>query len=111
MIVSSSLDVSLTCLPVNIKKGKSGILPVTTNRDHVTWDTVTWTVLDGSRSTILEGSCQTDCDDMFSFSKVATAGVHTYSVVIVKEGETVSCNSRLAVLGRFIYFQNVVKIL
>ena len=109
-MVSSSLDVSLTCLPVNIKKGKSGILPVTTSRDHVTRDTVTWTVLDGSGWNILEGFCQADCDNMFSF-KVDTAGVHTYSVVIVKEGETVSCNSRLAVLGRFIYFQNVVKIL
>ena len=102
MIVSSSLDVSLTCLPVNIKRGKSGILPVTKSRDHVTWDTVTWTVLDGSGSTILEGSCQTDCDDMFSFSKVDTAGVHTYSVVIEKGGETVSCNSRFAVFGTFI---------
>ncbi|KAL5268949.1 hypothetical protein ACHWQZ_G002694 [Mnemiopsis leidyi] len=101
---SCTQDVSLTCLPVNIKKGKSGILPVTKSRDHVTWDTVTWTVLDGSGSTILEGSCQTDCDGIFSFSKVETAGVHTYSVLIEKEGETVSCNSRFAVFGTLIYF-------
>ena len=95
---NSSPDVNLICEPLNIKKGRSGVLPVTKSKD-VTWDTVTWKVLDKSGSELSEDSCQTACDDMFNF-KVNTAGVHSYSVEMRNGGKSLTCDSILRVLGK-----------
>ena len=74
------------------------MLPVTTSK-HVTWDRVTWKVQDESDTKLLEKFCQTACQDMFSV-KVDTAGVHSYSVEMRNGGKSVTCDSRLRVLGK-----------
>ena len=88
------------CEPLNIRKGKSGVLPVTTSK-HVTWDTVTWKVLEND-SELLEGFCQAGCDDMYNF-KVGKAGVHRYLVEMRKDpgGVSLTCEDTLGVLGMF----------
>ena len=93
-----SPDVNLICKPLDIKKGKSGVLPVTTSK-HVTWDSVTWKVLDKSDSELLKGSCQTACDNLFNF-KVDRAGVHKYTVEMINGGDKIRCDSRLSVIGK-----------
>ena len=96
-------DVNLICEPLNIRKGKSGVLPVTTSK-HVTWDTVTWKVLNEDESELLGGSCETACHDMYNF-KVGKAGVHRYLVEMRKDpgGVSLTCENTLGVLGMFVY--------
>ena len=66
----------------------------------MTWDSVTWKVLEESGSELLEDSCQAACDDMYNF-KVGTAGVHRYWVEMSKGGVSLSCENRLGVIGTF----------
>ena len=80
-----------------IKRGKPGVLPVTTNT--ATWDRVTWTVLDQSDSQIFKRNCQGSCKtEMFGFS-VNSAGVYRYLVDMEKEGESMECGNKLVVFG------------
>ena len=94
-----SPDVNLICKPLDIIR-KSGVLPVTTSK-HVTWDSVTWKVLDESDSELMEDSCQTGCQDMFNFN-VDRAGVHKYSVEMINGGKKIRCDSRLSVIGKIL---------
>ena len=74
-----------------------------TNR-NVTWDTVTWTVVDKSGGELHKYSChQSECkvNEMFRV-KSESPGVHKYSVVIRMEGETLKCDSVLLNYGLLI---------
>ena len=88
----------LSCSPVG--KGKEGLLPVEMTRE-VTWDSVTWTVVDRSQTELLKHSCQKQCEEdqkIFSF-KVNVAGKHNYLVEVEKEGEILDCGNVLYSLG------------
>ena len=81
-------------------RGEQGLLPVTTSR-HVTWDKVTWRVLDKSMLQLFEQSCQTPClEQVFSFN-VDTAGFHSYVIVVDKEGARLVCMNQLIIFGMY----------
>ena len=66
----------------------------------VTWDSVTWTVVDRSETEPLKHSCEKQCEEdlkMFSF-KVNVLGLR-YWVEMEKEGEVLRCSSMLFSLG------------
>ena len=82
-----------------IRKGKGGLLPVKMTRD-MTWDSVTWTVVDRSETEPLKHSCEKQCEEdlkLFSF-KVNVLDLQ-YLVEMEKEGEVLRCNSVLFSLG------------
>ena len=69
----------------------------------VTWDKVTWTVLDGAGTELLTNSCGQECgDELFSF-RVDLAGVHQYLVQVEEEGEVLRCDSVLAIVGKITF--------
>ena len=72
----------------------------------MTWDTVTWKVLNEDESELLGGFCQAGCHDntIFSFNKVGIAGVYRYSVEMKNGEETIMCTKRFAVFGTFLKF-------
>ena len=68
---------------------------------EVTWDSVTWTVVDRSETELLKHSCEKQCGEdlkMFSF-KVDVVGKHEYLVEIKNEGEDLTCNNVLVTSG------------
>ena len=85
---------------MSITTGEPGVLPVTTSR-HVTWDTVTWSVLDKSMLQLFQNSCQNPClEQVFSFN-VDTAGFHSYVISMDKEGARLVCMNQLIILGMY----------
>ena len=85
---------------MTVGKGKEGLLPVEMTRE-VTWDSVTWTVVDRSQTELLKHSCEKQCgEDLKTFSfKVDAVGLHKYLVEMEKEGEILRCSSTLTILG------------
>ena len=68
---------------------------------EVTWDSVTWKVVDRSETELLKHSCEKQCEGdqkIFSF-KVDVAGKHKYLVEVEKDGEILTCDSALFSLG------------
>ena len=85
---------------MTVGKGKEGLLPVEMTRE-VTWDSVTWTVVDRSETELLKHSCEKQCGEdlkMFSF-KVDVAGKHNYLVEVEKEGVVLTCSNVLVTSG------------
>ena len=67
----------------------------------LTWDSVTWTVVDSSGKEIFKVSCGKQCEKelkMFGF-KVDVVGKHEYWVEMKKEGEVLTCHSELDIFG------------
>ena len=120
-------EVKVSCAPMTVKKGKRSILQVKVTREGngetqaeghvkrdvdtgdsviegtVTWDKVTWTVLDGAGTELLTNSCGQECgDELFSF-RVDLAGVHQYLVQVEEEGEVLRCDSVLAIVGKITF--------
>ena len=86
---------------MTVGKGKEGLLPVEMTRE-VTWDSVTWTVVDRSETELLKHSCVKQCrEDLKTFSfKVDVSGRHLkYLVEMEKEGEILTCENTLFSLG------------
>ena len=85
---------------MTVWKGKQGLLLVEMTRE-VTWDSVTWTVLDRSDTELLKHSCEKQCDEdwkIFSL-KVDAAGRFKYLVEMEEDGEILRCSSMLFSLG------------
>ncbi|XP_063684359.1 uncharacterized protein LOC134818650 [Bolinopsis microptera] len=94
---SCTKDVGLSCLPLDTKKEEQAYLPVKTTGGDVTWDKLTWAVVDQSGEVIVSHTCLEKCGINEMFLKVDVAGVYEYRVKMLKEGEELECGSELFV--------------
>jgi hypothetical protein len=90
----------VSCEPLLLKRGRTGFLPVKTDRDLTLTDVI-WKVQDASGKVLHDHSCyQSNCkvDEMFRV-KLEIPGLHRYSVEIKIGGASLKCDSALLIYG------------
>ena len=87
----------MTCESVHVKQGRSGTLKAILSKD-TTWDNEIWNIeeLDYSDdSTGTEGQVL-----KHKIMELETIGVYRYTVKIMKQGSSLSCNGTLLVYSK-----------